>query len=242
MRQDTVWQGMAVSKRFLEGVRAAIPLAHEQMDIMQRIIGAARDEVSTFLDLGCGDGVLARAVLAQYPQAHAVLFDFSEPMLDAAKSAMGDAHHVTFVQDDYSTPDWVNSLADHAPFDLIVSGYSIHHQPDAIKKRIYHEIYALLAPGGLFLNMEHVAPADAWVESLFDDIMIDAMYAYHQHTGGTNSREKFAEDHHNRADKHANILAPVDDQCAWLRAIGFAHVDCYFKVFELALFGGIKPV
>ena len=44
-----------------------------------------------------------------------------------------------------------------------------------------------------------------------------------------------------RADKAANILAPVDDQCRWLREIGFADVDCYFKAFELALFGGRKP-
>jgi hypothetical protein len=36
------------------------------------------------------------------------------------------------------------------------------------------------------------------------------------------------------------ILAPVDLQCAWLRLIGFQDVDCFFKVFELALFGGRK--
>jgi len=27
----------------------------------------------------------------------------------------------------------------------------------------------------------------------------------------------------------------------WLQEIGFADVDCYFKIFELALFGGRKP-
>ena len=27
----------------------------------------------------------------------------------------------------------------------------------------------------------------------------------------------------------------------WLRQIGFQDVDCYFKAFELALFGGRKP-
>jgi hypothetical protein len=36
-------------------------------------------------------------------------------------------------------------------------------------------------------------------------------------------------------------LALVDVQCGWLREIGFQDVDCFFKVFELALLGGRKP-
>jgi hypothetical protein len=33
----------------------------------------------------------------------------------------------------------------------------------------------------------------------------------------------------------------VDRQCQWLEAIGFVDVDCFFKLFELASFGGRKP-
>jgi hypothetical protein len=33
----------------------------------------------------------------------------------------------------------------------------------------------------------------------------------------------------------------VEVQCQWLRQIGFGHVDCYLKIFELALFGGLRP-
>ena len=39
-------------------------------------------------------------------------------------------------------------------------------------------------------------------------------------------------------DRHDNILAPVEEQCRWLRRIGFTDVDCFFKAFELAIFGG----
>ena len=45
----------------------------------------------------------------------------------------------------------------------------------------------------------------------------------------------------NRPDKAANILAPVEMQCDWLREIGYEEVDCYFRVYELAVFGGRKP-
>ena len=38
----------------------------------------------------------------------------------------------------------------------------------------------------------------------------------------------------------SNILATVEKQCDWLLEIGFQEVDCYMKIFELALFGGVK--
>lgn len=42
-------------------------------------------------------------------------------------------------------------------------------------------------------------------------------------------------------DREANILATVEEQIRWLQDIGFESVDCYFKYFILALFGGVKP-
>jgi len=46
----------------------------------------------------------------------------------------------------------------------------------------------------------------------------------------------------NRADQSTTILAPVEDQCRWLHTIGFAEMDCYFKIYELAVFEGQKPM
>jgi len=43
-----------------------------------------------------------------------------------------------------------------------------------------------------------------------------------------------------RPNRAANILAPVEDQCPCLREIGFREVDCFWKYFELAIFGGMK--
>nr|MBP6805533.1 class I SAM-dependent methyltransferase [Chloroflexota bacterium] len=122
----------------------------------------------------------------------------------------------------------------------VVSGYSIHHQPDERKREIYAEIYDLLRPGGLFINVEHVASIDPWVEGVFQDLFVDRLYAFQQANGSTMSREEVDRTFYSRPDKVANILAPVEDQCRWLRAIGYKHVDCYLKIFELAVFGGVK--
>lgn len=55
------------------------------------------------------------------------------------------------------------------------------------------------------------------------------------------SRSEVAETYYYRPDKAAKILTPVELQCQWLREIGFADVDCYLKILELAVFGGRRP-
>jgi len=94
-RSDTVWQQAEISKSFLEGVRGAIPLAAQQLEIVVRIIEAAWT-VEKFLD-GCGDGVLGRAVLAKYPDANGIFLDVSQPMLEAAKSQVENPKKLEFI-------------------------------------------------------------------------------------------------------------------------------------------------
>ena len=92
------------------------------------------------------------------------------------------------------------------------------------------------------MNLEHVASRTRWIESINDELLIDSFYEYHVRNKGEKSRDEIATEHHNHPDKEANILAYVEDQCEWLRAIGFLEVDCFFKVFELALFVGRRPL
>jgi len=238
---DKIWQGDDLAERYLNGVRGAIPMAPEQMDMMLRLIHFSQGEVTAVLDLGCGDGILGQVVLDEFPEAYSTFADFSEPMLDAAERRLVDYEdRATIVQLDYGDSDWRLEF-DEEQFDVIVSGYSIHHQPDERKKELYAELFELLKPGGIFINIEHVASRSKWGEMLFEEAFIDALVAYHKQIGSSQSRGQIANELYNRPDKDANILAPVEDQCAWLREIGFIHVDCYLKYFELALFAGVKP-
>jgi tRNA (cmo5U34)-methyltransferase len=231
----TMWSDQSLAAVYLEGVRGAIPLAQEQMQVMLRVIEANGRPVSRFLDLGCGDGVLASAVLGRFPGAQAVLLDFNEAMLEAARKRFaGHAPEVRVIHADYGDPGWTGVV--EGPFDAIVSGFSIHHQPDARKREIYGEIYGLLAPGGIFVNVEHVASATKWVGQVNDDLFVDSLHAHHR----DKTREEVASTYYHRPDKAANILALVEDQCGWLRETGFFDVDCYFKIFEMSVFGGRK--
>jgi SAM-dependent methyltransferase len=241
MVTDEVWKLPAIVNRYLS-YRAAIPLAQEQIGVMMSILKSREQPVESFLDLGCGDGILGAAVLGEYPSARGVFVDFSEPMLDQARDGLkGYTGQLAFENLDYGDIAWVNRMQPHGPFDAIVSGYSIHHQPDTRKLEVYEEIFSLLKPGGWFINIEHVSSASKLNIDLFEHHYVSARHAIEKQNAGTHTFEQLAEEYKNRPDKAANILAPVELQCDWLREIGYEEVDCYFRIFELAVFGGRRP-
>ncbi len=240
--EKSQWQTSQLTAAYLSGVRAAIPGADLQLALLRMICLAWFPAPAHLLDLGCGDGILGRLLLDAFPQAQAVFVDFSEPMLAAAREKLGANPRAVVVNADYAAPDWLDRVQAHVPFEIIVSGFSIHHQPDERKKSLYAEIHTLLSPGGVFLNLEHVASATPAGEQLFDQLFIDQLYDFQRRAGKETTREIVAENYHHRPDKIENILAPVNEQCRWLTEIGFRDVDCFFKIFELALFGGRKAL
>lgn len=241
-RTGTIWQDPGVVETFVREVRGGIPHAVEQVAALLRVVAATGRPVRRMADLGCGSGVLATVVLGQNPGAEAVLVDFSEPMLEAAREAFAGADpRPAFVVGDLADPAWIEGVRPHAPFDVVVSSYAIHHLPDGRKRALYGEILALLAPGGAFVNVEHVASPTPWVEAIWDGLMVDSLLAFQQSRGTGRSRAEIADDYARRPDKEANLLTPVETQCEWLRELGYSDVDCYFKVFELAVFGGRRP-
>lgn len=236
-----IWKLPAVVNRFLTH-RAAIPLAQEQIGVMMSILKSRPGEIETFLDLGCGDGILGAAILGEYPSSRGVLVDFSESMLQQAREQLKDySAQLVFEDLDYGDPRWVERVQVEGPFDAIVSGYSIHHQPDTRKREIYGEIYSLLEPGGWFVNIEHIAPAARLATDLFNSQLVEGYYAVEQRNGGKRTRAEMASVYLNRPDKDANKLLSVELQCSWLRELGYEEVDCYFRIYELAVFAGRKP-
>ena len=228
------WKDAEVARKFLDERQRAIPLGGEQVDMLLRLARRFVPQAARVADLGCGDGFLARAVLFEFPAAHATLIDHSEPMLRRAEEAMRPfSGRFEVRRGDLSEPLPPQAFG---PFDLIVSRYALHHLPTARKRFLYGEVFDLLVPGGLFLNVEHVASATPELEAVHDRAYIDHIAAVTGRDRGEVERE-----YHDRPDKADNILDLVEAQVGWLREIGFAHADCYMKWLELAVFGGVRP-
>src|SRR5215218_2392613 len=236
------WQQEQTVQWYLDSVRGAIPFAREQFAVMLQIVENGRQPVRRFLDVGAGDGVLSAVLLARYPAAEPVLVDFSPPMLAAARERLAPVStHPTFVEADLASPAWRDAVLAHAPFDAIVSSFAIHHLEDERKRALYSELLDLLAPGGTFAHIEHVAADTSWMTRAFDAAMIDAIWEYGRRSDQALTREGAATAYANRLDRDDNRLAPLDTQCAWLRDAGYTQVTAPFRWYEIAVFGGYRP-
>jgi len=171
-------------------------------------------DVHRIVDLGAGDGRLLALLRIDRPESRGVSADLSPTMLEAARARFGDDPLVEVVEHDLDRP-----LPDFGDVDAIVSCFAIHHCTHERKRELYAEIYDALEPGGVFYNLEHVAS----VSPEMHDAFLDAL-------GITAEQED-----------QSNKLLAMEPQMEWLRQCGFAHVDCYWKWRELALFGGVKP-
>jgi tRNA (cmo5U34)-methyltransferase len=171
------------------------------------------------LDLGAGDGRLLALLKIDRPDARGVATDLSPTMLDAARARFAGDPGVEVVEHDLEAPlAPLVALAGADGFDAVVSCFAIHHCSHARKRALYAEVFGLLVPGGVFYNLEHVAsPTPELHEAFFAAL------------GMTLADED-----------RSNQLLDVETQVAWLREIGFAQVDCFWKWRELALFGGVK--
>jgi tRNA (cmo5U34)-methyltransferase len=234
------WKTRELARNFLEGVRGAIPGADFQLKVISKIVETWCPQPSRILDLGCGDGILGRMLLAEHPAARVIFVDFSQPMLEAVRNFVGNHRQVMVIESDFSAVEWRENLGLERSLDVVVSGFAIHHQPDKRKKELYAEIYGLLKEGGVFLNLEHVRSATPSGSELFDRFFVDHLLQFHNQANPGKTREEIERAYYDRPDKKENILAPLEIQCQWLRESGFTDVDCFFKVFELALFGGRK--
>jgi tRNA (cmo5U34)-methyltransferase len=167
------------------------------------------------LDLGSGDGRLLQLVLSARPDARGVAVDFSPPMLRQLRDRFTSNSHVDIVEHDLESP-----LPELGPFDAVVSSFAIHHLAHERKRRLYEEIWRVLDPGGAFCNLEHVA------------------------SPSTKAHEEFlgAMDMTSAEEDPSNKLLDMETQLRWLREIGFADVDCYWKWRELALLVGNTPL
>ncbi len=237
--KKSCWQTKELATGFLEGVRGAIPAAGLQLEVLEHIIRSWHPNPAHILDLGCGDGALGRFLLDKFPKTHVVFTDFSDPMLDATEKRLKGNLRATIIKTDFSSKAWLNDI-DKWPIDIAVSGFAIHHLPDQRKKELYNEVFNMIKNGGVFLNLEHVASETPGVEAIFDSYFIDSLHMFHKIKDPAKSREEIALTYYNRPDKDENILAQVEKQCGWLRDIGFTDVDCFFKIFALAIFGGRK--
>jgi SAM-dependent methyltransferase len=231
------WQRPELVGEFLEERQTVLPLIDVQEDLIRRIFERYDHQIERFLDIGSGDGAMSELLLGLAPSAEAVLVDFSEPMLGRAERRLGgSSRRWQVVRGDLSDPTWPSALPPER-YDAAISAYAIHHLPAERKQALFAELFELLAPGALFVNMDYVSVHGPLV-GLWDEQTVANAVRAEEERGGSRSeeeieRELLADDEDDRPDS-------AGDQLEWLRAAGFEGVELHFKWSEAAIFGAVK--
>jgi tRNA (cmo5U34)-methyltransferase len=232
------WQRPELATAFLAERETLLPLLDVQEDLLRRLFERQPHRVARFLDVGAGDGAMSALLLSVFPDAEAVLVDFSAPMLERARRRLQDSSaRWLAVHGDLSDPAWARELAPGA-YGAAVSGLAIHHLPAERKRALFAEVYALLEPGAMFANMDYVSIAGP-LRGLWDEQMLANAVQAERVRGGDRTeaeieRAIFDDSDEDRPDS-------VEDQLRWLREAGFADAEVQFKWAEGAIFGAVKP-
>ncbi len=189
--------------------------------------GFARGASPRVLDLGGGTGLLSGMILDRWPRARVELLDLAPGMLERARTRFaGRERQVRVRRADY--------LRDPlgGPYDAVVSALSIHHLPDAGKRALFRRAFAALRPGGWFVDADNVLASTPALAAAHRAEWIARVRA----TGIAPSELRAA-----LRRTRLDVLAPLPDQLRWLRAAGFADVDCTYRWLHFAVFGGRRP-
>lgn len=230
------------SQTFIDFGRYFVPEREQQIAAFADLI-PARHQPFTVLELCCGEGLLAGALLEQFPTCTVYGLDGSPAMLEHASRRLaqyGERFRPQLF--DLADRSWrTQSASIHA----VVSSLTIHHLDGAQKQQLFRDMARLLEPDGVLVIADVIAPASraglelaakAWDaavrrRALEIDGNLDAVAYFERERW---NMYRYPEE--NGIDKPSRLL----DQLKWLEQAGFTDVDVYWMQAGHALFGGRK--
>lgn len=112
------------------------------------------------LDLGCGNGELARRLAREGFRGSYIGLDFSAGLLEEAARHQPPSSQAEFFQADLGSEAWRSGetaarLSSFAPFDRVLAFAVLHHLPGrALHRQVLQGVHRLLTPQGVFLHSE----------------------------------------------------------------------------------------
>jgi len=112
------------------------------------------------LDLGCGNGELADALVRRGHQGRYLGIDFSTELIEIARRKLDSRPDYIFIQGDLAAPDWELKVSEitgyqflKSNFDTVIAFAVLHHLPGAdLHRKTLHKIRALLSQEGRFIH------------------------------------------------------------------------------------------
>ena len=228
------------SNTFIDLGRYYVPERETQIETICSLVPALQ-EPFTVLELGCGEGLLAGALLERYPQCSVQGLDGSQTMISAAREALAIYGNRFIVHKfDLAAGDWRSPAS---RYNAILSSLTIHHLDDAQKQSLFRDLHAMLLPEGVLVIADVIRTASQTGNELAADSWDSAVHKRALELDGNPVvYERFKIDDWNMFRYLDDIDKPslLLDQLKWLENAGFEKVDVYWMLAGHAIFGGQK--
>jgi tRNA (cmo5U34)-methyltransferase len=245
IHSDARW-GEEDSQDFIDYGNYFIPDRETQIDVICSLIPPIPG-TQHILDLCCGEGILTRALLDRFPGYYVHGFDGSAKMIERVQTLLaGYGEHFASRLFDLAGKDWRELPW---PVHAVVSSLAIHHLDAAQKQDLFRGIFAMLAPGGVFIIADLIQPVTQLSTDLSGKMWDEAVRERSLHLDGNLvGYEHFLKIKWNsfvypeQDPDPMDKMSPLFDQLKWLEQAGFADVDVFWVKAGHAIFGGRKNV
>jgi tRNA (uracil-5-)-methyltransferase TRM9 len=162
MEEQTAKQLVKLNQTFYEQFASSFSATRQRLQPgVQRILHSyllPSPSGKKLLDLGCGNGELARALATHSFGGLYVGLDFSTGLLDEARRISPVETETHFFQADLAEAEWRQGalrgeLDRLGPFDFVLAFAALHHLPgSSLRGQVIRAVRDLLATGGLFIH------------------------------------------------------------------------------------------
>ncbi|MBN1146011.1 MAG: class I SAM-dependent methyltransferase [Anaerolineales bacterium] len=231
------------SRTFLDYGRYFVPERDRQMQIIAGLLSGL-DGACLVVELCCGEGLLAEAILDRRPAFTVHGLDGSVEMLQRAQARLarfGDRFRCA--RFDLAAEDWREpGFQAHAA----VSSLAIHHLAGPQKQVLFADVHRMLVDGGIFVIadiVEHKDEASGRVAAEVWDEVVRAQSL--ELRGDTQAYDFFVREGWNTFryldPEDIDKPSPLIDQLKWLENAGFVDVDVHWMLAGHAVFSARKP-
>jgi SAM-dependent methyltransferase len=218
-----------------------VPAREEQIATLLILLPFGREERFRAVELGCGEGALAFALLDCFPNASLLALDGSRSMRARTAERLGRFGARACVEPfGLASKDWLPRLQDA---DCVLSSLCLHHLSGADKQRLFAAVCSRLSGRGAFLIADVIEPQRPEARTLFAEAYDRITKAQSiSQTGSAELFEKFITEKWNyfRLEDPSEYPSPLFDQLTWLKTAGFEVVDCFWLQAGFAIYGGYK--
>lgn len=203
------------------------PARSDQLDLLADEIVEHYQSDTFVLDLGIGSGILEEKLFERSSNIRIVGVDYSHAMVTLARERLkihGNNCRYLFKKIEALQA----SDLEGARISQVIAVQSLHHLPNAIKRRLFAMVNTIVGDGGLFFILDRVSTRSDRLFSIYKTAWNRAEKGAEQKSGKT------YEEYSQRMINKDEFPASVASQLGWLRAAGF-EADCLDLRIDRAL-------